>query len=167
MIPDCRRSHQQGSSLLELTVAMAVAAVLSAVCAFQLDAGGAELTAAQNEIRGSLDQAFSLARARGTNVSVALGKASGAGEHLPVQLGRRVKWGKPASIPVPPGMDADTVAARTGESHPILTVTPRRTALAGAWFLNNGSEALCVRLNDHGHLQVLRWRRDLKKWTRV
>jgi len=167
MIQDCRRSHQQGSSLLELTVAMAVAALLGTVCAFQLDAGGVELTAAQHEIRGSLDQAFSLARARGTNVTVALGKASGAGEHLPVQLGRRVKWGKPASIPVPPGMDANTVAARTGESHPIITVTPRRTALAGAWFLNNGTEAICMRLNDEGHLHLLRWRRDLKKWTRV
>jgi hypothetical protein len=129
--------------------------------------GGTELSAAHQEIRGSLEQALTLARARGSNVTVALGAASGAGEHLPVQLGRRVKWGKPDHIPLPPDMDAPTVASRTGEAHPILTVTPRGTALASVWFLNDGREALCMRLSGHGQLQVLRWRRDLKKWTRV
>ena len=167
MIPGCRRSTQRGTSLLELTVAMGVAAVLCMVGLFHLDTGAAELSAAHQEIRGSLDQAFALARARGTNVTVALGKASGAGEHLPVQLGRRVKWGKPAHIPLPPDMDAPTVAARTGEAHAILTVTPRRTALASTWFLNDGQEALCMRLSGHGRLQVLRWRRDQMKWMRV
>jgi type II secretory pathway pseudopilin PulG len=167
MIPGRRRSTQQGSSLLELTVAMGVAAALAAVGLFHLDTGAAELAAAHQEIRGSLDQAFTLARARGTNVTVALGKASRAGEHLPVQLGRRVKWGKPAHIPLPPDMDADSVAAATGESHALFTVTPRRTALAGAWFLNDGQEALCMRLSGHGRLQVLRWRRDRRTWTRA
>lgn len=167
MIPGRRRSTQQGSSLLELTVAMGVAAVLAGVGLFHLDAGAAELAAAHQEIRGSLDQAFTLARARGTNVTVALGRAGVAGEHLPVQLGRRVKWGKPAHIPLPPDMDADSVSATTGESHVLFTVTPRRTALAGAWFLNDGQEALCMRLSGHGRLQVLRWRRDRQKWTRA
>ena len=100
-------------------------------------------------------------------MTVALGQASGAGEHLPVQLSRKVKWGKPDHIPLPPGMDAPTVATRTGEAHAILTVTPRRTALASTWFLNDGRETLCMRLSGHGQLQVLRWRRDLSKWTRV
>jgi hypothetical protein len=152
---------------LELTVAMGVATILATVGVCQWDPGSTDLSAAHQEIHGSLEQAFSLARARGTNVTVALGQATGAGEHLPVHLSRRVKWGKPANIPLPPGMDAPTVAARTGEAHAILTVTPRHTALASTWFLNDGREALCMRLSGQGKLQVLRWRRDRLKWTRV
>lgn len=167
MRPDCRSASQRGTSLLELTVVMAVVAILALVGTYHWDTGSTELMAAHQEIRGSLEQAFTLARARGTNVTVALGRASGAGEHLPVQLSRRVKWGKPAHIPLPPGMDTPTVASRTGEAHAILTVTPRHTALASTWFLHNGNEALCMRLSGHGHLQVLRWRRDLLKWTRI
>jgi hypothetical protein len=146
---------------------MAVIAILAMVGTGQWDTGGIELSAAHQEIRGSLEQAFTLARARGTNVTVALGAASGAGEHLPVQLSRKVKWGKPDHIPLPPDMDSPVVAAKTGEAHPIITVTPRHTTLASAWFLNDGREALCMRLSGQGHLQVLRWRQDLKKWTRV
>jgi hypothetical protein len=167
MDPRRSRTTQRGTSLLELTVVMATTAVLGAVSAFCLDTGSTELTSAHQEIVGSLDQAFTLARARGTNVNVALGSASGAGEHLPVQLGRKVKWGKPDSIPLPPDMDDPTLATRTGEAHPIITVTPRRTALASCWFLNDGQEALCMRLSGKGHLEVLRWRRDLRKWVRV
>jgi hypothetical protein len=167
MAPGFRRSNQRGSSLLELTVVMAVTAILGATSALCLDCGSTELTSAHQEIVGSLYQAFTLARARGTDVKVALGAATGAGEHLPVQLGRKVKWGKPDAIPLPPGMDSPVVAAKTGEAHPIITVTPRHTTLASAWFLNDGQEALCMRLSGQGHLQVLRWRKDLKKWTRV
>ena len=167
MTPGFEHSHQRGSSLLELTVVMAVTTILGAISTVCLDCGSTELTAAHQEITGSLYQAFSLARARGTDVKVALGKATGAGEHLPVELGPKVKWGKPDNIPLPPDMDSPVVAAKTGESHPIITVTPRHTTLASAWFLNDGQEALCMRLSDYGHLQVLRWRRDLKKWTRV
>jgi hypothetical protein len=167
MNPGCRHSRQQGTSLLELTLTMAMAAILAVVGSACLDLGGMELSAARQEIRGSLEQAFILARARGTNVTVALGKASRAGEHLPVQLGRKVQWGKPAHIPLPPGMDAPKVAAQTGEAHAILTVTPRHTALASTWFLNTGQEALCMRLSGQGRLQVLRWRRDLSSWTRA
>jgi Prokaryotic N-terminal methylation motif len=167
MTPGLEHSHQRGSSLLELTVVMAVVAILCLISTFYLDGGSIELSAAHQEIVGSLHEAFTLARARGTNVKVALGKASGAGEHLPVQLGPKVKWGKPDHIPLPPDMDSPVVAAKTGESHPIITVTPRHTTLASAWFLNDGQEALCMRLSDQGHLQVLRWRRDLKKWTKV
>jgi prepilin-type N-terminal cleavage/methylation domain-containing protein len=167
MAPTCRRARQRGTSLLELSVVMAVTAILAAVSTVCLDSGSTELTSAHQEIAGSLYEAFTLARARGRDVKVALGKASGAGEHLPVQLGRKVKWGKPDHIPLPPDMDAPTVATTTGEAHPIITVTPRHTALASVWFLNDGQEALCMRLSGQGHLQVLRWRRDLKKWTRV
>ncbi len=167
MRPGCRSLSQRGTSLLELTTALAVAAILAAVGLAQIDTGPAQLAAAHQEICGGLDQAFNLARARGTNVTVALGKATGAGEHLPVQLGPKVRWGKPDSIPLPPDMDAPVVAAKTGEAHAIITVTPRRTALASTWFLNDGKNALCMRLSGKGHIQVLRWHRDLLKWTRV
>jgi len=166
MLQRCHAS-QRGTTLLDFTVSMAVAAAVSMVCLTQWDSGSLDLSMAHQEIRGSLEQAFSLARARGTNVTVALGQASGAGEHLRVQLSRRVKWGKPAQIPLPPDMDETSVAARTGEAHPILTVTPRHTALASAWFLHDGQETLCMRLSGQGKLQVLWWHRDRKKWTRV
>lgn len=167
MVQRCRRNPQQGTSLLELTLVLGVVATLSMVGLLQLDTGPAELAAAHLEIRGSLDQAFALARARGTNVTVALGRSTGAGEHLPVQLSRRVKWGKPAHIPMPTGMAPSSVATSTGESHALFTVTPRRTALAGSWFLNDGREALCMRLAGNGKLQVLRWRQDRRQWTRL
>ncbi|WP_243384495.1 hypothetical protein [Geothrix alkalitolerans] len=166
MLRSSRRS-QQGTSLLDVTVSMAVAAAMTVACLAQWDTSSAELAVAHHEIRGSLEQAFSLARARGTNVTVALGQASGAGEHLRVQLPRRIRWGKPAQIPLPPDMDEPSVATRTGEAHPILTVTPRHTALASTWFLNDGREALCMRLSGQGKLQVLRWRRDRQKWVRA
>ena len=153
------RHHPAGARLC-----MAIAGVLTLAGTWAMEDGGIELSAAHQEIHGSLEQAFTLARARGTNVTVALGKASGAGEHLPVQLGRHIKWGKPASIPLPPDMDAPLVATSTGESHPLITVTPRRTALASVWFLNDGREALCMRLSGRGHLQVLRWKHDRKTW---
>lgn len=164
---DRRRVSQRGTSLLELTVIMALIMILAGAVTTAWDTGAAELAAAHQEIVGSLDQAFTLARARGADVTVALGSTGGAGEHLPVQLSRGVKWGKPAHIPLPPDMEADPLAARAGESHPLITVTPRHTTLAGAWFVNNGKEALCVRLNGKGRLKVLRWRRDLSKWTRI
>jgi len=167
MAAGCWSFRQRGASLLELTVTMGITAILALVFTTQWDTAGVDLAAAHQEIAGSLYEAFTLARARGTNVTVALGKASGAGEHLAVQLSRRVHWGKPDHIPLPPGMDTPLVATKTGESHPIITVTPRHTALASAWFLNNGKEALCMRLSGQGRLQVLRWRRDLKVWTRV
>jgi prepilin-type N-terminal cleavage/methylation domain-containing protein len=167
MRPGGRPDTRQGHSLLELTVVMAVLGILSLVGVTALDTGGIDLSLAHQEIRGSLEEAFTLARARGTNVKVALGRASGAGEHLAVQLSRKIRWGKPAHIPLPPGMDTPLVAADTGESHPVLTVTPRRTALASVWFLNDGREALCMRLSGQGQLQVLRWKPDRKKWLRV
>jgi hypothetical protein len=167
MTSGCRRHPEQGASLLEITLAMGIAAILAVAGSTLWDTGEMELAAAHQEIRGSLDQAFILARARGTDVKVAVGKATGKGEHLPVQLSRRVQWGKPAHIPLPPGMDTPVVAARTGEAHAILTVTPRHTTAACAWFLNTGEEALCMRLSGHGQLKVLRWHAAQQRWTRV
>jgi type II secretory pathway pseudopilin PulG len=167
MNPGCRRISQRGSSLLELTITMAVAALLAVAGTVLLDSGGTELTAAHQEVRGSLEQAFTLARARGTNVTVAFGKATGTDGQVVVPFGRRVQWGKPAHIPLPPGMAKPAVATLTGTAHTTVTVSPRHTAEASTWFLNDGQEALCMRLSDHGRLQVLRWRRDLSSWTRV
>jgi hypothetical protein len=146
---------------------MAIIALLAVAGFSQLDTGPAELVVAHQEISGSLDQAFVLARARGTNVKVAVGKASGAGEHLRVQLSPGVKWGKPTQVPLPPGMDEPAVATRTGEAHTIITVTPRHTALACAWFLHAGNETLCMRLSGQGRLKVLRWHEDQKRWARA
>ena len=55
MRPGCHFSAQLGTSLLELTVAMAMAAILAAVGLSQVDTGPAQLAAAHQEIRGSLD----------------------------------------------------------------------------------------------------------------
>jgi prepilin-type N-terminal cleavage/methylation domain-containing protein len=181
MNPGCRRSSQKGSSLLELTVTMAVAAILAVIGAVSLDSGAAELTSAQQEIHGSLEQAFTLARARGTNVTVTFGTATNTGAQTSstvgkpndlntqvlVPFGRKVKWGKPTHIPLPPGMSTPVVATLSGQAHATVTVTPRRTAEASTWFVNDGKEALCVRLNDHGHVQVLRWHQHLARWTRA
>jgi prepilin-type N-terminal cleavage/methylation domain-containing protein len=167
MKPGRRRSSQQGHSLLELTTTMAVAAILAVAGSVLLDSGRVELTIAHQEIHGGLEQAFTLARARGTNVKVAFGKASGPGDEVVVPFGRRVQWGMPNHIPLPPGMAKPAVATLTGTAHTTVTVTPRHTAEASTWFLNDGQEALCVRLSDHGRLQVLRWRKDLSSWTRV
>lgn len=167
MFSGCRRSPERGFSLLELSLAMGISAVLGLIGLAQMDTGAVELAAARQEISGSLEQAFVLARARGTDVKVAVGKATGIGEHLPVELSPRVKWGKPAQIPLPPGMAEPLVATRNGEAHAVLTVTPRHTALACAWFLHAGNEALCLRLSGQGRLKVLRWHSDQKRWTRA
>lgn len=167
MRPLRRPIRQRGMSLLEMTLGLALSGALALAGIRTWDAPEVDLAAAHLEIRGSVEQAFALARARGTNVTVALGQKNGAGEHLPVALSPRIKWGKPARIPLPPGMDAPVVAGTTGEAHPLITVTPRGTALASAWFLHNGQEALCMRLSGRGQLQVLRWRQDRQKWTRL
>jgi prepilin-type N-terminal cleavage/methylation domain-containing protein len=160
------RCPQRGTTLLEMMVVMAIISILTALCFSAWDMGHTELTAAQHEIRGSLDQAFTLARAKGENVTVALGNTQATG-HLPVQLGKHVKWGKPAHIPLPPGMDDPVHADDTGMAHATITVTPRRTATASLWFLNDGREALCMRINNHGQVQLLRWNLDRQQWRRV
>jgi hypothetical protein len=146
---------------------MAIISILAVAGFWQLDTSPMELAAARQEISGSLEQAFVLARARGTDVKVAVGKASGLGEHLPVRLSPGVKWGKPAEIPLPKGMAEPVVSTTTGEAHTILTVTPRHTTLACAWFLHAGKNALCMRLSGQGRLKVLRWHPDLKQWTKA
>ena len=159
------RRAQRGVSLLDLTLAMGISAVLGMAGLSRLDTGHLELTAAQHELTASLDQAFVLARARGTNITVGLATSPDA-NHLPIRLARRVKWGKPACIPLPPGMADPAKADETGEAHASITVTPRHTATASCWFLNDGEEALCMRLSTHGRVQMLRWRARSRRWAR-
>ena len=76
MRPGCHFSAQLGTSLLELTVAMAMAAILAAVGLSQVDTGPAQLAAAHQEIRGSLDQATA-----GELDALGLGQTTGWSRH--------------------------------------------------------------------------------------
>jgi hypothetical protein len=157
---------QAGHTLFETTLVLGLAGALACAGAMVLAPGGAMLTFLPVELRGALDQAFLLARARGRDLRVSLGGPGG--EVLPVPLPRGVRWGLPASgIPIPPGMDAPMKAHLTGAAHPVLTVTPRGTATASAWFLTDGRDALCLRLSGQGGVQFLRWRRARRAWVPV
>lgn len=147
-------------------MALGIVGILSAAGLSTLDFGSPDLDAVQVDLEGGLYQAFHLARARGTDVVVALGNDS-APDVIPVKLVGKVKWGKPASIPLPPGMEPTKTAESTGQAHPRITVTPRHTATATTWFVNNGKDAVCMRLSGHGRIQLLRWRHANKKWTRA
>jgi prepilin-type N-terminal cleavage/methylation domain-containing protein len=164
-IPGTPSHRQKGYTLAEV---MAVTVILGVLVAagFTTRFQGCDLAVAQLELKGSLDQAFSEARARGRNVSVSMSNDSGT-DVLPVRLPRTIRFGKPAHIPLPPGVTEPKVAATTGEAHPRITVTPRRTATAALWFLNDGEEALCMRLNGHGSVLMYRWRSQLNRWVRV
>jgi hypothetical protein len=117
------------------------------------------------EIKGSLDQAFSLAFHSGQNAVVSMSQEKGVG-HVPVHLSRRVRWGKPANVPMPPGVDAAKASA-SGEALPRIVVTPRRTVLADSWFLNDGRDVLYVRVNGQGRVAMMRWRHAQKKWVKA
>jgi prepilin-type N-terminal cleavage/methylation domain-containing protein len=156
-----------GFSLMETSVVLGIIGILSLMGLSHLDFGNADLVSIQEELRGSILQAFHLARARGANVVVALGDTSAAKDVLPIYLPRTIKWGKPKGIPMPPGMEEPKVAGITGQAHPRITVTPRHTATASAWFLNNGREVLYMRLSGKGHLQLMRWRAGSRRWSLV
>jgi hypothetical protein len=157
-------SLERGYSTVEAAVAMGIVGILSAAGISTLDFGSQELTGVQVEFQGSLHEAFHLAWAQGKDVVVALGDPETPGI-VPVRLPPRIKWGLPGFIPTPPGMTRPRVATTTGMAHPRITVTPRHTATATAWFINDGREALCMRVSGFGHVQVLRWRKSTKKWS--
>ena len=155
--------REGGHTLLEATLVLGLMALLACAGALALDLRGPSLAFLPAELHGALDQAFLLARARGADVRLALGGPGGDVE--PVRLPRGLRWGLGGlDLGHPPGMRPTRRAHLTGAAHPVITVTPRGTATASAWFLNDGREALCVRVSDHGHVQVLRWRRDSRMW---
>jgi len=121
------------------------------------------LQAAHQELRRSLHLAFSLATAHGRAVCVAPAPEAGRG-HLSLRLPEGVRWGRPASIPLPPAL-LDT-GWRTGRLRP-LTLLPHRRAAANVWFLHHGREALCLRLGLVGQVEILRYRPQLGAWTRA
>lgn len=158
---------QRGITLVETSVVMGIVGLLMAFGISAVGSPQMDLTCVQQDLPAAVMQAMHLARARGRNVTVALGRPELGPDILPVHIPPRVKWGKPAHVPLPKGMAAPVVAGTTGEAHARITITPRRTATATAWFLHDGTDALCMRLSGTGHLQLLRWRNASKKWTRV
>jgi hypothetical protein len=158
------RLWQEGYSTVETALSLSIAGILACAGVSLMDFGSQDLTVVQQEFEASLHQAFHLARAQGKDVIVTLGDPKTPGI-VPVRLPVNVKWGKPSFIPTPPGMDEPKRAPITGSAHPRITVTPRHTATACAWFVNDGKEAVCMRVSGHGHIQVLRWRRSTKKWS--
>lgn len=160
-------SSQRGFTCVETTVTLGIVSILALAGFASVDLGGVELTVAQHEVRAALDQAFLAARARGSAVQVAFGTPALGPDIIPVQLGHRVRWGKPAHVPLPPGMEDPKRADTEGEAHRRITVTPRHTATASAWFLNDGQDVVCMRLSGRGTVKMLRWRKSLKKWTVV
>jgi hypothetical protein len=156
-----------GFTSVETLVTLGIAGVLSLAGLSTVEFQNVDLSMAQQELQGCLDQAFVRARAQGRNVTLAAAQDGGGPGIIPVHLPRRVKWGKPAQIPLPAGMDDPAHADTVGEAHPRITVTPRRTVTATAWFLNDGKDALCFRLSGHGRLNVLRYRALNRRWERV
>ena len=77
--------------------------------------------------------------------------------HLP----EGVRWGRPLTIPLPPSL-ADS-GWRDGHPRPI-SVMPQRRALANVWFLHHGRQALCLRLDLSGAVELLRYRPLLGAW---
>ncbi|HET6331167.1 MAG TPA: hypothetical protein VFF76_10305 [Holophagaceae bacterium] len=153
-------------SLIELVTVTGIAGALAMGALGTARFRGPALTVAGQELQGSLDQAFALARASGQPVEVSASSTKGIG-HLSVSLPRSLHWGLPEGIPLPPHMDPTTRAAAMGEAHIAITVTPRHTATATVWFLNDGEDALCLRVNDHGRTNLLRWHASRHRWTRA
>jgi len=117
------------------------------------------LQAARRELRRSLRLAFRLATAHRRAVCVAPESAPG---HLALRLPEGVRWGRPASVPLPPDLAGS--GWRPGRPRP-LTLLPQGRAAANVWFLHHGREALCLRLGLRGQVEFLRYRPRLGAWT--
>lgn len=170
LLPDAplrRRRQGLGFTAVETIVCLGIAGALSLAGLSTIKLNGVDLSVAQQELQGCLDQAFVQARAQGRNVTLVPAGSGGGPGILPVHLPRKVKWGKPARIPLPAGMADPTRADESGQAHPRITVTPRRTVTASAWFLHDGRDALCFRMAGHGRLTVLRWKAARGRWERV
>jgi hypothetical protein len=102
-----------------------------------------------------------VAATHGRAVTLTPGPSATPGE-IPLRIPPEVGWGRPESVPLPPALqDSGWVA---GTPRPIV-VMPGGRALASVWFLHHGGEALCLRLNLSGSLELLRYRPGLRAWT--
>jgi hypothetical protein len=121
----------------------------------------APLRAAQTELRRSLHLAFRLATLHRRVVVLEPFQQATEG-CLALRLPEGVRWGRPLSIPLPPSL-ADS-GWRDGRPRPI-TVMPQCRASANVWFLHHGRQALCLRLDLSGTVELLRYRPLLRAWT--
>jgi hypothetical protein len=142
-----------GSTFLQQVTQAAAALLPSPLCR--------PLRAAQAELRRSLHLAFRLASIHHRTVVLEPCRQAAQGR-ISVKLPEGVRWGRPAAIPLPPSL-ADS-GWQGGDPYPI-TVMPQRRASANVWFLHHGREALCLRLDLSGSVELLRYRPLLGAWT--
>lgn len=156
-----------GFTLVETSCALGVVGLLATGGVALIRPPALALAAVQSELDGALHQARHLARSRGTTVRVSLGQPDGAADVLGLRLPRQVRWGKPARVPLPKGMADPVQADETGQAHGTIAFSPRGTATATTWFLSQGDEVLCVRMNGQARWRMLRWRPARKVWQGV
>ncbi|WP_285577729.1 hypothetical protein [Geothrix limicola] len=118
------------------------------------------LRAAQTELHRSLRLAFDLATTHHRTVVLDPCRKASEGR-ISLRLPEGVRWGRPAAVPLPPSL-ADS-GWRGGRPRPI-TVMPHRRAAANVWFLHHGRQALCLRLDLTGSVELLRYRPLLGTW---
>lgn len=166
--PQARKQGQGGFTLLEGLWVFGLVGVLSLMGLAFARPQHVGLQAVCVDLKGALDHAKHLARAKGESVILTLGDKEGlpkvSQDVLLLSLPRGVKWGKPSHIPLPAGMDDVQVADAKGASHTSITMSPRCTCTAAVWFFHNDSGALCVRLNGQGRLQSLRYNPRQRAW---
>lgn len=121
----------------------------------------APLHAASRDIRRSLALAFRVAAAHGQTVTLAPSACAAPG-HVSLHLPPEVAWGRPDAIPLPLPLKESRWSR--GAPLPMVVMSGGR-ALPSVWFLHHGREALCLRLNMNGSLELLRYRPRLKAWT--
>lgn len=119
------------------------------------------LRAAQAELHRSLHLAFRLASLHRRAVVLEPFHLAAEGR-IAMHLPEGVRWGRPTAIPLPPSL-ADS-GWRDGRPRPI-TVMPQRRASANVWFLHHGRQALCLRLDLSGAVELLRYRPILGAWV--
>ena len=106
------------------------------------------LRRAARDLERNLDLARRLARSTGRLVTLAAEPAPGRLLH---PLAPGFSWGKPASVPLPPG----TLDARWALAPRPLTVTPWGTATEAMWFLQRRGTVLCLHLTARGACRLL------------
>lgn len=121
----------------------------------------APLSMARQELHKNLHLAFRLASSQQRTV-VLQPSPTQAEAGLSLCLPAGVRWGRPATVPLPPSL-ADS-GWRGGKPRPI-TVMPHRRATANVWFLHHGREALCLRLALSGTVEMSWYRPLLGAWT--